>query len=362
MLVDFEGSIPFGPSTPYITPTKTFTIIRHFYSPRIIEGFRYASDNPFPSPIRAHRLAPRVNLGNFWAIDKWRRVSLLLQILAYSEKKSLSFRWTNTLLIPLIATFISGGSLLVRVVLRLWSRSRRAQNVLKPREGLSEDEAEQTMVGRLQKQSKSQGGLVIVAFKTARFLCCLALFSLSLLSIIVEESGHRNLELTGIFEGVNVSELAVAFTFVRCRTFFVQACLWFHLNFKWYSSFLAFVSLTSGSWSRLITQHNNLVLLTTFGIYAYRDIWPLATYSQGPVDISEGPLLWVKLGLLTLVAVMIPLFIPRQYIPVDPKVRVLRPYFRMPSIDWVHRILWKYQILSKLRPSSRWWCILSWTP
>ena len=211
---------PIRPSTPYITPTKTFTIIRHFQSPRITEGFRYASDNAFPSPIRAHRLAPRVNLGSFWVIDKWWRVSLLPQILAYSEKKSLSFRWMNTLLIPLIATFISGGSLLVRVVLRLWSRSRRAQNVLKPREGLSEDEAEQTMVGRLQKQSKSQGGLVIVAFKTTRFLCCLALFSLSLLSIIVEESGHRNLELTGIFEGVNVSELAVAFTFVCCRTFF----------------------------------------------------------------------------------------------------------------------------------------------
>jgi len=196
------------------------------------------------------------------------------------------------------------------------------------------------MVGRLKKHSKSQGGVIIFAFKSAQFLCCLALFSL-LLTIIVEESGHRNLELTGIFE-VNVSELAVAITFVCCRTFFVQACLWFHLNFKWYSSFLAFASLTSGSWSRLMTQHNNLVLLTTFGVYAYRDIWPLATYLHGPVDISEGPLLWVKLGLLTLVAVVIPLFIPRQYIPVDPKVRVLRPYFRIPHIDRVHRILWKY--------------------
>lgn len=51
------------------------------------------------------------------------------------------------------------------------------------------------------------------------------------------------------------------------------------------------------------------------------------------MDISEGPLLWVKLGLLTLVAVVIPLFIPRQYIPVDLKVRVLRPYFRVSCID-----------------------------
>jgi len=81
------------------------------------------------------------------------------------------------------------------------------------------------MVGRLKRHSKSQGGPVIFAFKTARFLCCLALFSVSLLSIVVEDNGHRNLELTGIFEGVNVSELVVAITFVCCRTFFVQACL-----------------------------------------------------------------------------------------------------------------------------------------
>lgn len=145
------------------------------------------------------------------------------QIFAYSDQKFASLRslrWKNTLLIPLIATLISGGSLFIRVALRLWSRSRRAQNVLKPREALSEDEAEQTMVGRLKKYSKSRGGFVIFAFKTARLLCCLALFSVSLLTIVVEERGHRNLELTGIFEGVKVSELAVAITFVCCRTFF----------------------------------------------------------------------------------------------------------------------------------------------
>ena len=43
---------------------------------------------------------------------------------------------------------------------------------------------------------------------------------MALLSIIVEEGGHRNLELSGIFEEVSVSELAVAITFVCCRTVF----------------------------------------------------------------------------------------------------------------------------------------------
>lgn len=161
-------------------------------------------------------MAARVDLGNFWVIGERRRVCLVPDKLACSDKEISLSRGKDTLLIPLIATLISGGSLFVQVVLQLWSRSRRAQNVLKPSEVLSEDGAEQ-MVGRLKRYSKRHGGLVIFAFKITRFLCCLALFSLSLLSVIVEESGRRNLELSGIFEGMSFSELAVPITFVCCR-------------------------------------------------------------------------------------------------------------------------------------------------
>lgn len=51
-------------------------------------------------------------------------------------------------------------------------------------------------------------------------------------------------------------------------------------------------------------------------------MWPLATYTEEPVDVSEGILLWIKLAVLFTTAVIIPLFVPRQYIPVDPKVGV----------------------------------------
>jgi hypothetical protein len=55
-------------------------------------------------------------------------------------------------------------------------------------------------------------------------------------------------------------------------------------------------------------------------VYVYRDIWPLAMYTESPVDGSEGALLWTKLVLLFTTAVIIPLVVPRQYVPVDPKV------------------------------------------
>ena len=69
-----------------------------------------------------------------------------------------------------------------------------------------------------------------------------------------------------------------------------------------------------------MTRHNNFVLFIAFSVYVYRDIWPLATYTENPVDGSEGALLWAKLFVLFTTAVIIPLVVPRQYIPVDPKV------------------------------------------
>ena len=62
-------------------------------------------------------------------------------------------------------------------------------------------------------------------------------------------------------------------------------------------------------------------MLGIFSVYAYRNIWPLLTFTLSPADAYEGALLWVKIGLLTFAAIVVPLLVPRQYIPIDPKVR-----------------------------------------
>jgi hypothetical protein len=71
-------------------------------------------------------------------------------------------------------------------------------------------------------------------------------------------------------------------------------------------------------------------LLGTFSVYAYRNIWPLLTFTLSPADSYEGALLWVKIGLLAFAAIAVPLLVPRQYIPIDPKVQSSRAisYFR----------------------------------
>ena len=84
---------------------------------------------------------------------------------------------------------------------------------------------------------------------------------------------------------------------------------------------LAFVSVISKSWSTSAIA-NLLTLLSALGVYAYRDLWPLAKYDGGPADAAEGFVLWIKMALLAFTTVFIPLFVPRIYVPVDLKVRV----------------------------------------
>lgn len=62
------------------------------------------------------------------------------------------------------------------------------------------------------------------------------------------------------------------------------------------------------------------LLLVTWMVYAYRDIYPLTTYALQPMDVEEGWLIYAKIGVLSFVGIVIPLIIPSQYIPVDSKV------------------------------------------
>lgn len=38
------------------------------------------------------------------------------------------------------------------------------------------------------------------------------------------------------------------------------------------------------------------------------------------MDLSEGSLLWLKIGILTVSGALVPLLVPRKYSPVNPKV------------------------------------------
>ena len=86
---------------------------------------------------------------------------------------------------------------------------------------------------------------------------------------------------------------------------------------------LAVVSISATrSTSNRVIRHLALILTVTWFTFAYRDLWPLATFTLRPIDEAMGPLIWVEIALLTVAAILVPFLVPRQYIPVDPKVRL----------------------------------------
>ncbi|KAG8908974.1 hypothetical protein FRB99_000077 [Tulasnella sp. 403] len=86
-----------------------------------------------------------------------------------------------------------------------------------------------------------------------------------------------------------------------------------------YTSFLALLTLVARPRAiSIVSKHLTTLLLLAFGIWAYRDLYPLATFTLKPMDGDGGWLTWVRIGLLGLAGAVIPVFTPYRFIPVDP--------------------------------------------
>ncbi|KAJ7459762.1 hypothetical protein FB451DRAFT_558591 [Mycena latifolia] len=90
-----------------------------------------------------------------------------------------------------------------------------------------------------------------------------------------------------------------------------------------YATLLACVPLASRPFATSI--HLNAILLVSFLIYVHRDVWPFATFTLVPEDLAHGWLLWAKILALAVAGIVVPLFSPRLYIPVDPENPMVEP-------------------------------------
>ncbi|KAF7365323.1 hypothetical protein MVEN_00404300 [Mycena venus] len=89
-----------------------------------------------------------------------------------------------------------------------------------------------------------------------------------------------------------------------------------------YATLLACVPLVSHQFP---TPTLNAILLVSFGSYVFRDLLPLATFTLVPQDLAQGRLLWAKILVLAVAAVVIPLSTPRSYVPMDPENPMAKP-------------------------------------
>jgi len=73
----------------------------------------------------------------------------------------------------------------------------------------------------------------------------------------------------------------------------------------------------------------------------YRDLWPLATFDQDPADVADGSVLWIKVAILFVVAIIIPLFVPRRFEPVAAESTKPIPNPEQ-TTPWISKLTYTY--------------------
>ncbi|KAH7929355.1 P-loop containing nucleoside triphosphate hydrolase protein [Leucogyrophana mollusca] len=115
-----------------------------------------------------------------------------------------------------------------------------------------------------------------------------------------------------------------------------------------YASLLGVISVTGRPrWNRIASNHLAALLFVTFAVYAHRDLYPLATFTKQPQDISEGWLLWTKVVILAFIGALFPVISPRHYVPFDPAdpadtphPEQIAPWLSMLTYSWEDPIVY----------------------
>ncbi|KZV73085.1 ATP-binding cassette transporter [Peniophora sp. CONT] len=208
--------------------------------------------------------------------------------------------WRDARILP---AYIAGLSLLVLIAQGTTYLIRRARTK-GDRSSTSTTESilvDPSASSAFKKHIKSHGGFTIWSFAVARLISVLVLLALYAASFAGDaksahhefggyvHGGHKKRRLDGILCGVYV-----------------------------YTSLLAVLAVAAKrSFAHAISAHLTCVLLAACAVYTYRDIWPLMTFPLFPADASDA-YLWPKVALLILTGVLVPICVPRTYIPANP--------------------------------------------
>ncbi|KAI0080061.1 P-loop containing nucleoside triphosphate hydrolase protein [Panus rudis PR-1116 ss-1] len=217
------------------------------------------------------------------------------RVLALSEEEGFSNVWHNSLAIPVYA---SGVSLLAFGINILWSSILCKLFSHVP--STSEDDGAREEPGHsksIRAHIDSLGGLQIFIFRIARLVSCLALLALSMISLLRDKAQDAS----------GSSSVSLLLHLGLCIVY-------------GYAAILAVLSVTAKpNRARSSIRHLCFVLLTAWVVFLYRDFWPFATVTLKPIDRDEAPLIWIHIAILTFAAAVVPLTIPRQYIPLNPE-------------------------------------------
>ncbi|KAG9126894.1 hypothetical protein FRC07_001505 [Ceratobasidium sp. 392] len=213
------------------------------------------------------------------------------------------FEEPRLLFVPAVASALSLLYLLARIAFLWSSRIRRFLENLIGRDYTNSDPG-----SRIVSQ-----GLAIWIWKLLRLACCTILVGLTGYTVfkpyVGDETTDQGLGLAwyeALGEAEGLAKLGqragvALFLFYVYTTSLAVLALPFNFRLRDTANF------------HLVT-----LLLIAFVVFAWRNIAPLTIFPLRPVDDGGGWLDWTQFGLLAFAAVVVPLCIPRAYIPLDP--------------------------------------------
>ncbi|KAH7922933.1 hypothetical protein BV22DRAFT_1197033 [Leucogyrophana mollusca] len=257
--------------------------------------------------------------------------------------------WLSSLMIPAYFAGASAVLLILHLILlsspvqNTWARVVRRSEDLQP--ATPPETGANLYAGGFFSDAKAfvsqHGGPIIYGYKVARFVGCLALLGLSLATFILEEREEHTLGVLGKHWGGKRPKHRASDDqplFSRAEWHQFALCM-----ASVYASLLGLVSVTTRPrWSKLVSTHLTTLLLAIFAVYAYRDLFPLVTFTKDPKDLHEGYLLWAKVSVLALISVVFPMVSPRQYIPCDPADPADTPHPEQ-TASWLSMLLFIWE-------------------
>ncbi|KAH0835495.1 hypothetical protein J3R83DRAFT_9163 [Lanmaoa asiatica] len=224
----------------------------------------------------------------------------------------------NTLMVPGYFACISATILVLHVFTHLLIARTRHLVVIRQSPFAAFEVADVSVANSAVLRERTfvelHGGLVSYLFKIARLFSCMAFLALCLATFQTDRCGEC------LFSVSAKDDTAYSCPSSSLRTPILDRIQFSLCATSAFAVFLSVITVASPTGvGRLVSAHLTIVLLATLTVYAYRDVWPLLTFTEQPVDSCEGPLLWGKLATLTVGAVVYPLFSPRLYIPLDLK-------------------------------------------
>ncbi|KAI4529011.1 P-loop containing nucleoside triphosphate hydrolase protein [Schizophyllum commune Loenen D] len=235
--------------------------------------------------------------------------------------------WTDPRIIPAYVALASAVLLVLHAIVasrpaqRMWARLRNVEFEEPVEEPLTVQPA--SFWSEFKLHVASHGGWTIYAFKVARLIGTLVLLGLSIASFFIDEA--RRVGTTDLEDEVDVlgkGKWGKKHKHRKQHAHFTKR-EWLELAMSMtylYTVLLALITVAAKPHvSKIATRPLCVILFVAFCVYFYRDIVPFFMPGEKPSDRVEGPILWAKIVVSTITAVVIPLFVPHQYEPVEPE-------------------------------------------